>query len=93
MKTKAEKKSREGVRGGGKKKKKKQLVLPNLELTIAIKHFSFFLQPNPWHMEVPKLGVKSERQLQAFNIAISMWDLSTSVTYTAACSSAISLTH
>ena len=40
--------------------------------------FSFFvfLGPNPWHMEVPKLGVKSELQLPAYATASATPDLS-----------------
>ena len=33
-----------------------------------------FLRPHPWHMEVPKLGVKSELQLLAYARAITMPD-------------------
>ena len=35
-----------------------------------------FLVPHPWHMEVSRLGVKSEQQLQAYIIAIAMQNLS-----------------
>ena len=38
--------------------------------------FSFFLRPHPWHMEIPRLGVKSEPQLPAYTTATSIWDLS-----------------
>ena len=31
--------------------------------------FFFFLRPHPWHMEVPRLGIKSEMQLLAYTIA------------------------
>ena len=34
-----------------------------------------FLRPYPWHMEVARLGVKSELQLQANTTATAMWDL------------------
>ena len=37
-----------------------------------------FLGRHPWHMEVPRLGVKSELQLLAYTIAIVMRDLSCS---------------
>ena len=35
--------------------------------------FYFFplLQPQPWHMEIPRLGVKSELQLQAYATAMA----------------------
>ena len=37
--------------------------------------FSFFLGgAHPWHMEVPRLGVKSELQLLAYATAIAMRD-------------------
>ena len=36
--------------------------------------FFFLLGPHQWHMEVPRLGVQSEWQLQAYTTA--MWDLS-----------------
>ena len=40
--------------------------------------FCFFgsLGPNLKHMEVPRLGVESELQLQAYTPAIATWDLS-----------------
>ena len=31
--------------------------------------FSGFLEPHWWHMEVPRLGVESELQLQAYTTA------------------------
>ena len=35
--------------------------------------FSFvFLGPHPWHMEIPRLGVKSELQLPAYTTATAM---------------------
>ena len=42
-------------------------------------HFCFcfwFLGPHPWHMEVFRLGVKSELQLPAYTTATAMQDLS-----------------
>ena len=42
------------------------------------------LGPHLQHMEVPRLGVKSELQLPAYTTAIAMQDLSASETYTAA---------
>ena len=38
--------------------------------------FFCFLGLHPQHMEVPKLGVKSELQLPAYTTAIATWDLS-----------------
>ena len=38
--------------------------------------FLFFLGPYLWHTEVPRLGVKSELQLQAYITATSMLDSS-----------------
>ena len=35
-----------------------------------------FSGPHPWHIEVPRLGVKSELQLQACTIATAMQDIS-----------------
>ena len=36
----------------------------------------FFLVPQVWHMEVPRLGVKLELQLPAYTTATATWDLS-----------------
>ena len=36
--------------------------------------FSCFSGQHPWHIEVPWLGVKSERQLLAYATATAMWD-------------------
>ena len=37
--------------------------------------FNFcFLGPQPWHMEVPKLGVVLELQLLAYATATALWD-------------------
>ena len=38
--------------------------------------YFFFLGPHPWHMEVPRLGIKSELQLPAYTTATAMQDLS-----------------
>ena len=38
--------------------------------------FLLFLGPLPRHMEVPRLGVKSELQPQAYARATATWDLS-----------------
>jgi len=46
--------------------------------------FFFFLGPNPWHMEVPRLGVQSELRLPAYTTTkTAMRDLcAASATYT-----------
>ena len=36
--------------------------------------FVYLLGPHLWHMEVPRLAVKSELQLQACSTATAMWD-------------------
>ena len=36
----------------------------------------FFLGPHSWHMEVPRLGVRSELQLPAYAAATATPDLS-----------------
>ena len=59
-------------------------------------HFFFlfvFLVPYPQHMEVPRLGVKSELQLPAYTIATTTQIQATSVTYTTAWGNAGSFTH
>ena len=38
--------------------------------------FLVFLRPYPRHMEVPRLGIKSELQLPGYATATAMWDLS-----------------
>ena len=55
--------------------------------------FFFFSGPHLRHMEVPRLGVKSELQLQAYTIATTTWDLSRFATLTTAHLKAGSLTH
>ena len=55
--------------------------------------FSFILGPRPRHMEVPRLGVKSELQLPAYTTATAIWTRATSVTYIIAHGNARSLTH
>ena len=51
-----------------------------LMLWVWIKLFLFFiyifLGPHPWHIQVPRLGVKSELQLLAYTTATAMPDLS-----------------
>ena len=36
--------------------------------------FGLFLEPHPWHREVPRLGVKSDLQLPAYATATAMLD-------------------
>ena len=55
--------------------------------------FFCFLGPHPQHMEVPRLGVKSELQLQAYATAIATRDPSLSLTYTKAHGNMGFLTH
>ena len=46
-------------------------------LVIFFSFFSFsFLGPNPWHMEIPRLGVKSEPQLLVYSSATATPGLS-----------------
>ena len=53
-----------------------------------------FLGLHPWHMEVPRLGVKSELQLPAYTTATQQRQIqATSVSYTTAHGNAKSLTQ
>ena len=55
-----------------------------------------FPQPNLHHMEVSRLGVKSELQLQAYTTDTTTQQrqtLATSASYATVCSNAGSLTH
>ena len=62
------------------------LLLPKIKLRILIRasnsikkyffKFFAFLGPYPWHMEDPRLGVKSEAQLPAYATATATWDMS-----------------
>ena len=45
-------------------------------LFIYYLYFSWFLGPQPWHMEVPRLGVESELQLVAYTTATATPHLS-----------------
>ena len=63
--------------------KKKNQLQKKKELNFIYKlyrpkyiFFSVFLELHPWHMEVPKLGVKSELQLLVYTTATAIWDLS-----------------
>ena len=53
----------------------------------------FFLEPHPWHMEVPRLEVKLELYLLAYATATTMRDPSLYAAYTTAHGNAGSLTH
>ena len=48
----------------------------NLFSALLRSVFGFFLGPLLRHMEVPRLGIKSEEQLRAYPTATAMWDLS-----------------
>ena len=52
---------------------------------IEIHHFFFFLRPHLWHMEIPRVGVKSELQLRLTPQPQQHQIQATSVTYIAAC--------
>ena len=43
-------------------------------LSLSFLNFFLFLRPHPWHMEVPRLGVKSELQLPAYTTATATPD-------------------
>ena len=55
--------------------------------------FFVFLGPHPWHMRVPRLGVKSELQLPAYTTLTATWDPSRVCDLTTAYGNAGSLTH
>ena len=65
-------------------RKKGWLVITEINGKSFINHhhtnnsffFLCFLGPHPWHMEVPRLGDKSELQLLAYATAIATQDLS-----------------
>ena len=42
----------------------------------SLSHFFFFLWPHLWHVEVPRLGVELELQLQIYATAMATVDLS-----------------
>ena len=48
----------------------------HLQIYLKKNFFYLFLGPHPWHMEVPRIGVKSEPQLPAYTTATAMWNLS-----------------
>ena len=54
----------------------KNKFLPDVQLRYYFSFSFFFFRADPWHMEVPRLGVKSELQLPAYATAIAMPDLS-----------------
>ena len=55
--------------------------------------WSFFIGSHLWHMEVPRLGLKSELQLPGYTTPQQHHIQASSVTYTAAHGNARSLTH
>ena len=53
------------------------MVCPSLSLKgkctiLIIMNFFMLFRPHPWHMEVPRLGVKSGLQLLAYTTATAM---------------------
>ena len=48
----------------------------NLDVYYQKKYYFFFLRPHLQHMEVPRLGMKLEVQLQTYTTAIATLDLS-----------------
>ena len=63
---------------------KKKEILP-----FATTWLYLFLEPHPWHMEVPRLGIRLELQLLAYTTAAAKWDPS----YTTAHGNSGSLNH
>jgi len=55
--------------------------------------FFGFLGPHLWHMEIPRIGVKSELQLPSYSTPQQRWIWATSANYTTSHSNAGSLTH
>ena len=56
-------------------KSKKSMQKKSLMQKMPKFFFSFFfLGPHLWHMEVPKLGIKSEPQLPAYVTAVATPD-------------------
>ena len=55
--------------------------------------FLVFLGPHSWHMEVPRLGVKSELQLPTYAAATAMLIQAMSKTYITVHGNARSLSH
>ena len=48
----------------------------NISSLFSLFSFFFFLGPQPWHVEVPRLGISLELQLQAYATATTTSDLS-----------------
>ena len=44
------------------------------KILVFILYFFVFLGPHSWHLEVPRLGVKSELQLPAYAMDTATWD-------------------
>ena len=54
---------------------RRQFSPPNITLSLGFFFFFFFFSgPHPWHMEIPRLGNKSELQLPADATATAMPD-------------------
>ena len=49
-------------------------VMSDCSFFFSFLSFFCFLGPHPWHVEVPRLGVKSDLQLLAYATATAMWD-------------------
>ena len=52
------------------------ISLPSTSIPLPPFFPFVYLGPHQWHMEVPRLGIKSELQLPAYTIATAMPDLS-----------------
>ena len=52
-----------------------EMVLKDwIEYFFILFIYFVFLGPHSWHMEIPRLGVKSELQLPAYTAATETWD-------------------
>lgn len=64
-----------GLGPGHQELEDNEQTLPwSLQKDPALRHFSAFLGWNPWRVEVPKRGVKSELQLLAYTTATATPD-------------------
>ena len=78
-------------------------VMSKISMTMIREHFRirgfqfhfyiYFLGPHPWHMEVPRLGVKLELQLPSYTRATAIPHPSLPVAYATAPGNVESLTH
>ena len=69
-----------------------QVISYSICLSVLSFFLFCFLGPHPWHMEVPRLRVKSKLQLLAYATSQPCQIWAGSVTYTTACGNAGSLT-